>query len=242
MTVPLRWRPVTGSTMDDAREWGDRFESHGAPPDAFVCAAGHQVAGRGRRGSVWDDRPGAALLLTLAIRRGGRCDPADRVPGTLALRAAAAVATWAEDGTGRPMAIKWPNDVLEGAPAAKIAGILAEADARWLRLGIGINLVPTAASSDADAHPRGALWRDKAPGAPALVEPFALDVLARLSRGTWRIDVAERLVWVGELVQCGAAAGRFQGIDDDGAALLIDADGGLLRLFDGPMRKKTVDR
>lgn len=96
-------------------------------PEGAVVAAGHQTAGRGRLGRVWEDEAGAALLFSLLLRP---AVPPDRLPG-LTIAAAEAVA---EVLGGE---VKEPNDVLlEGR---KVAGILGEAREGAVVLGIGVN-------------------------------------------------------------------------------------------------------
>src|SRR5579871_5198586 len=103
-----------------------------APADAAhgtVALAEHQTAGRGRRGGVWLDEPGAGLALSLVLRPPG---PLARWP-ELTLIAAEAVA----DAVGPGATVKHPNDVL--LDGRKVAGILAEATDHVV-LGIGVNV------------------------------------------------------------------------------------------------------
>lgn len=101
--------------------------------------AARQVAGKGRRGSVWTAPPGnlnATLLLTVPT------PPA--VTASLAfaagLAAREAILRFAPASDPR---LKWPNDVLVGG--AKIVGILLETESAGragtpLAIGIGINV------------------------------------------------------------------------------------------------------
>lgn len=99
---------------------------HGA-----VALAEHQTAGRGRRGRVWADEPGAGLTFSVVLKPP---PPVKRWP-ELTLVAAEAVA----GAIGAGAAIKEPNDVvLDGR---KVAGVLAEAKSgARVVLGIGINV------------------------------------------------------------------------------------------------------
>src|SRR6185369_13879593 len=108
--------------------------------DRTVVVAESQAAGRGRRGRVWVDEPGASLLLSVIVRP--RLPPA-RLP-LLSLAAGVAVAETLAEATGLSPRLKWPNDVL--VDGAKIAGILLESRlgaAPLVVLGIGINLTQT---------------------------------------------------------------------------------------------------
>ena len=106
--------------------------------DAFRVRTAVQTAGRGRRGARWLDVPGAAVLTTLAIRRGGAWDPGDPNPAVVSLRVGLAVAVAVERIGLRDVGIKWPNDIL--AAGRKLCGVLVEADPRWFYVGIGLNL------------------------------------------------------------------------------------------------------
>ena len=106
--------------------------------EGAVVAAGHQTAGRGRLGRVWEDVPGTALMFSLALEPDV---PGDRLP-TLSVVAGEAVAAAIAAATGLAAEVKLPNDVLIGG--RKIAGILAEATEGRVVLGIGVNANQTA--------------------------------------------------------------------------------------------------
>jgi len=86
--------------------------------------ADQQLAGRGRRGRVWQAPPGSSLLVSILVR--------PRMPQSLlaTLSPTTAVATAEALRRVAPVAarVKWPNDVLVGGK--KIAGILLESRAR----------------------------------------------------------------------------------------------------------------
>ncbi|MGH3114530.1 MAG: hypothetical protein ACRDOP_13800, partial [Gaiellaceae bacterium] len=63
LSAPVRWDDVTESTNATALV----LAAEGAPSWTLV-AASHQTSGRGRRGRVWRDRPGSALLCSLVLR------------------------------------------------------------------------------------------------------------------------------------------------------------------------------
>jgi BirA family transcriptional regulator, biotin operon repressor / biotin---[acetyl-CoA-carboxylase] ligase len=110
----------------------------GGAVDRTVVVAESQAAGRGRRGRLWIDEPGASLLASVVLRP--RLD-ATRLP-LLSLAAAVAVAEALAAMTGLVPRLKWPNDVLVGG--RKIAGILLESrlgPVPLVVLGIGINLL-----------------------------------------------------------------------------------------------------
>jgi len=108
-----------------------------APSHPVLLAAEVQSAGRGRRGRRWYASPGSALTFSLcrAVRR-----PPRELPG-LSLIAGVAVVTALRALGARPVALKWPNDLVVGE--AKLGGILVETrmqgDAVLAVIGIGIN-------------------------------------------------------------------------------------------------------
>ena len=139
----------TGSTNSDLLRDAAQL------PSGTVLAAGHQTAGRGRRGRAWVAPPGGSLAFSLLWKftRG-----AAMLSGlSLAVGVAAARAL---EKCGAPgVQLKWPNDLLapkNGAPA-KLGGILIEltggtggaggnsgssghSGAALVVIGIGINL------------------------------------------------------------------------------------------------------
>ncbi len=124
----------TDSTNDLAARAGDD-----GLPEGLAIFAESQRAGRGRLGRKWTSTPRQALLFSILLR-----PPAVPVARWLELTfcAALAVAETAEQLTGQPARIKWPNDVLLGG--RKIAGILLEAHHRqtpgFVVVGIGVNV------------------------------------------------------------------------------------------------------
>jgi BirA family transcriptional regulator, biotin operon repressor / biotin---[acetyl-CoA-carboxylase] ligase len=121
---------VTGSTNADLLARAALGEPEGA-----VLAAEQQSAGRGRMGRAWVAPPRAALTFSLLIRP--HAVPRARY-GWLPLLAGVAVASAVRAVAGVDARLKWPNDIL--AADAKLGGILAEAAADALVVGIGINV------------------------------------------------------------------------------------------------------
>lgn len=115
---------------------------HGAP-EGLWAVADHQTAGRGRLGRRWEAPPGASLLASVLLRP--VLEPDDLHLCT-ALVALAGIDACAEVAGVSP-AVKWPNDLVVGD--RKLAGVLAEADARApggppgssvVVVGIGVNV------------------------------------------------------------------------------------------------------
>jgi BirA family biotin operon repressor/biotin-[acetyl-CoA-carboxylase] ligase len=101
-----------------------------------VYWAEHQSRGRGRQQRQWSDEPGQDLAVTFRLVHLQLANPLS-LPAAVPL----AVATALEPALGRPLSLKWPNDVF--ADGKKLAGVLI--DARGDRkgqfaIGIGINV------------------------------------------------------------------------------------------------------
>ena len=128
-TLPPDWtvRVVerTGSTNADLLA----AAGEGAP-DRSVLIARHQSAGRGRLDRRWEAPPGANLLMSVLFR--DAAEPQAQVQRmALAVREVAAA-------HGAAATLKWPNDVMVGE--AKLAGVLAEARAGAVVVGVGLNI------------------------------------------------------------------------------------------------------
>lgn len=142
-----------GSTNTDLRE--AVAADPAAWPHLSVLVAEHQTAGRGRTGRAWQTPPGVALTASILLRPQGppaRLPLAPLVVGLAVQRALAGV-------VGRPVGVKWPNDVvvLDAGPALadwgtdrKVAGVLVEAlapragEGPVLVAGVGVNVAQTA--------------------------------------------------------------------------------------------------
>lgn len=117
----------TNSTQDAARRM------NGAAGDVFI--AWRQTAGRGRLGRAWADTAHQGIALTAVIAR----QPS---PERLAIASAVGVARAVESLLGRPVGIKWPNDII--VDRRKLAGILVEQVEDLALVGIGLNVAQTA--------------------------------------------------------------------------------------------------
>jgi BirA family biotin operon repressor/biotin-[acetyl-CoA-carboxylase] ligase len=99
-------------------------------PHGACLSADFQSAGRGRLNRAWQARPGSSLLFSLLLR-----PPA--IEFAFTALAALAVSLSLEAKDLRPQ-IKWPNDIYWRK--AKLGGILSEAAASALIIGIGLNV------------------------------------------------------------------------------------------------------
>ena len=123
----------TGSTNEDALALARQGAEEGT-----CIVADFQSQGRGRAEKSWEAEKGAALLASVLVYP--RFELQRWHMAGLALALAGAQACEASGGV--PVLVKWPNDLVieTGSELLKLAGILSQAEARALVLGIGVNL------------------------------------------------------------------------------------------------------
>ena len=257
------WRTIevvesTGSTNADLLA-----RALAGEPEGTVLATEHQQAGRGRLGRTWITPPRAALTFSLLVRPG--VPPARR--GWLPLLTGIAVAGAITNVTGVATTLKWPNDVLAdqgqagashpgpshpgpgrvGAGAGKLVGILAEAAADAIVVGIGVNV----STEQAELPERGPGALPAASLLTAGAQPDALDrtplllaILGAFERRyqTWREAGGDpeasglRTAYLGrsgtigrqvraELPSGQALSGLAVGVDADGRLLVRSSSG-----------------
>jgi BirA family biotin operon repressor/biotin-[acetyl-CoA-carboxylase] ligase len=212
-----------------------------------VVIAEHQTSGRGRQGRSWHSPAGQGLYFSLLLRPGL---PAGRLSGlTLALGVSAAEA--AERISGISMEVKWPNDLC--CRGRKTGGILTELHTigglvHTVVVGLGLNVNN----------------RDLPPELSCSAPSLSLESGKHLSReqllaemlGAWEQDYeiflergltafAQRLE--GKLmlkgrevqVECGdqTFCGLLAGCDQEGALLLTDRQGGIVKCLSGTLRE-----
>ena len=108
-----------------------------APFDAIVTL--DQTAGRGRAGREWIAPAGTAAAISVLVPVG---DIPPQFLGWIPLAAGLAMAeTVSELVPGRPVSLKWPNDVL--IDGLKVSGVLAELQSSAAIVGAGLNLTMT---------------------------------------------------------------------------------------------------
>lgn len=215
------------STNQQARSLG----GSGAPLGTVVTAL-RQSAGRGRHGRQWVSPPGN-LYASFVLRPLVEARRAHEVGFVAALAVADAVDA-AIPGEERAT-LKWPNDVLLGG--AKISGILAEwVDDNALVLGIGLNVASAPAGLAYEATSLAAA------GSVVTASGALLTLCDRLA--AWLQCWEEhgfgpvREAWLARgpthgaalVLQEGRLQGTFAGLDADGALLLL-SDGVLRRVI-----------
>ncbi|MFL6764382.1 MAG: biotin--[acetyl-CoA-carboxylase] ligase [Sphingomicrobium sp.] len=184
-----------------------------------------QQAGRGRQGRTWISAAGNFYGSTLVDLR-----DSDPPAQTLSLAAGLALVEAIDVSVpGQSLLLKWPNDVM--LAGKKLAGILLERSGNRVAVGFGVNLASAPALPDRQGASLGGKIASQA-FAPLLAESFA-----RLLQ-LWRESEASMLAqaWLARAHAIGTpltvhstenelVAGRFDGIEADGALRLRRDDG-----------------
>lgn len=214
------------STMDVARRLVERGML--GPWSSVLTPA--QTAGRGQLRRAWVSQPGNILATLVCPPEMGRWN--ELRPLVLGYLFAEALS-----GLGKPVQVKWPNDLL--CEGLKVAGILVEERAGCVLAGIGVNLASAPAPeqlrkdfkvpagqfcpSDCGLGPIG-LWRALVnrlkTGYDSLLETFSPSEFLMIFRS--------RLAWQGRrvLVQEGASVqyeAIVKGISEEGGLVLDHA-------------------
>jgi len=231
------YRPSVGSTNDVARELAEE----GAPEGTLVIAD-EQRAGRGRLGRRWLAPKGSSLLMSLLFRP----PLAPHQAGRLTMICSLAIADAIEEVTGLRPGLKWPNDILLGG--RKAGGILTELGTTGERLdyaivGVGLNVNLDVAQFPEIAATATSLSRELGREVPRLEVLWA--ILAEIEERYLRLraglspheEWAARLVTLHQQVRVttpqGVLEGWAEGVDADGALILLLPDGRRRRLLAG---------
>ena len=164
-----------------------------ALPAPYACLTEHQLAGRGRRGRVWEDATGLDICLSLLWRfdvAQARAQGLSLAVGVAVVRALAATGA---SGIG----LKWPNDIVW--QDRKLGGILIEGSVSgrfWVVvIGVGINVHPGKAPDSrtppvprpprpSRVHPRGVGLPKPSRGEPHHRDLGGVRALRGAGRGT----------------------------------------------------------
>jgi BirA family biotin operon repressor/biotin-[acetyl-CoA-carboxylase] ligase len=144
--------------------------------EGATVAADHQTHGRGRLGRTWEAPAGRALLFSVLLRP----RPPMALWPELSLVAGEAVATALRREAGVAAELSHPNDVLIGG--RKVAGILPEATAGRVVLGIGVNVNQTAEELPVDT-PKPSVSLRVETGREWMRAPLLAAILLEVERG-----------------------------------------------------------
>jgi len=228
----------TTSTNDVARDMARR----GAPDGALVLADA-QTAGRGRRGRAWNAPAGQCLLCSLILRPALAPARATRLTMLAAVAIARAILA-----LGLPAVLKWPNDILING--RKAGGILTEAQTLGDKLehvivGLGINVNVSAGGLTALAPRATSLLAEG--GQPVEREHLLRLLLAEMEAPylamtrdggeavfqEWRVLLETLGRDVHVTTDSDVIEGRAEDVDGDGALLVRQTGGQLVRVSAG---------
>jgi len=144
--------------------------------EGTTVATNLQTHGRGRMGRLWEAPTGRALLFSVLLQP----TPPMALWPELSLVAGDAVATALRTEAGVDAELSHPNDVL--IDGRKVAGILPEASAGRVVLGIGLNVNQTAEELPAET-PKPATSLHVETGREWARAPLLAAMLLELERG-----------------------------------------------------------
>ena len=238
--------PVIDSTNVKAKRLADEGAPHGT-----LVAAGHQSAGKGRRGRVWESPEGTGIYMTLLLRPGIKPEQAPMLTVLMAQSVADAIQTV----TGITPGIKWPNDIVVNGK--KICGILTEMSTeedsiRYVVVGIGINVNTESFPpeiSDTATSLKLSLGHElkRAPLIGAVLKSFEQYYSRFMEYGdmTGLMDeynemLANRKRQVRVLDPHGSYEGTALGIDKEGCLLVKREDGSVLAVISGEVSVRGI--
>jgi len=228
------WRPIvfkeTGSTNDCAAR-----EAAAGVPAGLAVFAEAQTAGRGRRGRVWQSKPGLGLWFSVLLDSGLLHHGPGRITASVAVAVAEAVETLCPEIR---CGIKWPNDIWVGR--RKIAGILAEAAAtggrvRYVIAGVGLNVAHGPEDFDEEVRETATSLAMETRGNPPRRAEVAAEILDRIATGLSQPFDAVRARWESRCLTIGREVeistgheilrGVVEAMDEEGCLLVRDANG-----------------
>lgn len=228
MSLPAGWRLRVHDSLPSTQTLAIELAEQGEPGGLAILAR-RQSQGRGRAGRAWQSEPGN-LHLSVLLRP---ADPAREIAGHALLAAVALHEAAFHHAPGRPLRLKWPNDLMEDG--AKLAGILAEASLdpaggiAHLVLGFGVNL----------AHAPEVEGRAVTCLGPIPPEDFAATLVARLAhwhgiraaqgfapiRAAWEERGPPRGTVLTLRQGDNPVMGSYEGLAEDGGLCLATAEG-----------------
>jgi BirA family biotin operon repressor/biotin-[acetyl-CoA-carboxylase] ligase len=236
----------------------NRFLMHNPPSRSEtlrVCLAEWQSAGRGRLERQWDSPLGTGICMSA----GWAWEGTPREFSALSLAAGAAIASAISAQCDIAVQLKWPNDIVWNG--RKLGGVLVESRIEshghcHVVIGVGINV--TVAEADlarlsdwrAGAADLRTAMRDRTCSRNVLSCAIASALGALLAQFDQRSALSWLQTWRsldflrGKPIRVGSQSKAFEGvadgIDDDGALLVIDAAGTTQRVVAGDASVRTT--
>lgn len=241
------------STNTVAKELAQKAATREARHGLTITAES-QTAGKGRLGRSWNSVPGAGIWCSVVLAPPIALTEASR----FSFIAAVALAYGIKQYTNLDVQIKWPNDLL--IQGQKICGILVEMVAEaeqvdYFVLGFGINVnqcaedFPEQLQKKATSlYVQGGVKIDRMALLCQILRSIEhyLDLYQRESFALIRQKWLDSACFLGEKVVIRQQEriieeGLLQGIDDDGALLLEQSDGQLIRILAGDVSLRQAD-
>src|ERR1017187_3344373 len=155
MLVKAMWNILEFAELASTNTLASEMLARGEAKHGDVIQAHHQSGGRGRTaGRVWNDEPGASLLMSVVLTK--IPEPANLLQYRVALAVLEALRQIARTNnkSENDFRLKWPNDILLNGK--KVCGILLEAQwnssvMRSAVVGIGFNVRQSAFPEELDA-------------------------------------------------------------------------------------------
>ena len=221
--MALNWRISHVETIDSTMNWARNRVLAGAP-DGTVIIADSQSGGRGRRGNEWQS-PVGNLYMTFIVKPDEEQMRALPFLCALALHRAM---------NHEQVKLKWPNDIL--FQGRKLGGILIEREGNAALCGLGVNVTYA---------PDGGAKKEEFASAikPSLLVRHILQAFTPLYEdpGNWQLNWMDRAAFLQETITFSHGdkklCGVFEGIDDNGHALIRDEDGNLKSYASGEVRE-----
>lgn len=214
------------STQDKAREV---MKGHGSSTTPIAVIAKSQTAGRGRYERQWSS-PSGGLYMTMVINPKKSRDTWSQISYIVGVSMAEAMLQLDPSVNVR---LKWVNDIM--IKSKKAGGILLEADAEHLLIGVGMNIQHF---DELDQY-NGIALGDVASGITA--DRLASSFLKRFiyNYNIWAGSGFEpiRGLWLRMAQGVGKSVKvRFQNTDEEGTFIGLDENGHLQLLQDGNMK------
>ena len=230
--------------IDSTNETAKEFASKGAK-EGFAVVADSQTKGKGRLGRRWDSPAGVNIYTSIIL-----CPDMPPVfAPQITLTAAVAVAETITEYLGRPPEVKWPNDILINSK--KIAGILTEMNSEMDRInfvviGIGVNMNMSKKMLPEELRLIATSLKEEAGEEISRID-FIQTLYLNMekwykkylkdgfepARNAWKgyFRMEGKMVKVKEMDR--VIEGAALGIDEDGALILREKGGNILRVTSG---------
>jgi biotin-[acetyl-CoA-carboxylase] ligase BirA-like protein len=246
MLVEAMWNILEFAELGSTNTLASEKHARGEAKHGDVIQAHHQSGGRGRAvGRVWNDEPGASLLMSVVLTK--IPEPAN----LLQYRVALAVISALREITGtseNDLRLKWPNDILLNGK--KVCGILLEAQwngslMRSAVIGIGINVRQSKFPEELDAIATSLLLNsidipvNKVRDAvldtlQQEIEKGEGDIISRLRSGLAWMKELPSLEWSGSDGK-NLTGIRYEDVDESGALRLEQPDGSTVIRHNGSL-------